>query len=31
MITTLTKHTPNHIHVEFSIPHQMMSSTRLNG
>jgi adenosylcobinamide hydrolase len=36
MTTTLTKHvtlnhTQNHIHVEFSIPHQVMSSAVLNG
>lgn len=36
MTTTLTKHaslsqTPNHIHVEFTIPHQVMSSAVLNG
>ena len=36
MTTTLTKHAslnhaPNHIHVEFSIPHQVMSSAVLNG
>jgi adenosylcobinamide amidohydrolase len=36
MTTTLTKnvtlnHTPNHIHVEFSIPHQVISSAVLNG
>jgi len=36
MTTTLTKyvtlnHTPHHIHVEFSIPHQVMSSAVLNG
>jgi adenosylcobinamide hydrolase len=36
MTTTLTKqvtlnHTLNHIHVEFSIPHQVMSSAVLNG
>jgi adenosylcobinamide amidohydrolase len=36
MTTTLTKHaslnhTQNHIHVEFIIPHQVMSSAVLNG
>jgi adenosylcobinamide amidohydrolase len=36
MKKTLTRqasldHTPNHIHVEFSVPHQVMSSAVLNG
>jgi adenosylcobinamide amidohydrolase len=36
MMTTLTKHTslnhsPNHIHIEFSTPHRVLSSAVLNG